>query len=141
MWKQNRMKDGEEKGRELLGSKWDKIIEALSAQNQDITKYIVEWAYGEIYNRPGLDLKQREIISITSLAMQGKNSQLKTHIFAALNAGLTEEEIMESFIHLALFAGFPTALEAIKIAKEVFDSPSPEDTGVDPKNILNKENA
>ncbi|PCJ19564.1 MAG: carboxymuconolactone decarboxylase [Candidatus Cloacimonadota bacterium] len=141
MWKQNRMKDGESKGRELLGNKWDKIIEALSSQNQDITKYIVEWAYGEVYNRPGLTLKQRELISITSLAMQGRDSQLKTHIYAALNIGLTKDEIMETFIHLALFSGFPTALDAIKIAKEIFDKPSPEDTGVDPKHILEKDNA
>ncbi|MCJ8345925.1 carboxymuconolactone decarboxylase family protein [bacterium] len=136
MWKQNRMKDGEEKGRELLGNKWDKVIEALSAENQDLTKYIVEWAYGEIYQRPDLTLKQRELISMTSLAMQGKMAQLKTHIFAALNTGLTQEEIMGTFIHLSLFAGFPTSIEAIKVANEVFKSPSPEDTGVDPKNIL-----
>ena len=71
--------------------------------------------------------------------MQGKYSQLKTHIYAALNTGLTEEEIMEIFIHLAMFAGFPTALEGIKVAKSVFDEPSPEDTGIDPKNILNNE--
>ncbi len=118
-----RMEEGENQGRRLLGSKWDKVIEALSSQNQDITKYIVEWAYGEVYNRPTLDLKQREIISLTSLAMLGLKPQLKTHIYAAINAGLSQEEIMEVFIQLALFAGFPTALFAIKTAREVFDEP------------------
>ena len=62
MWKKSRLESGEETGRKLLGDKWDLIIEALSSQNQDITKYIVEWGYGEIYNRPQLDFKAREII-------------------------------------------------------------------------------
>ncbi len=131
----NRMQEGEAQGRKLLGNKWDKVIEALSSQNQDITKYIVEWAYGEVYSRPALTMAQREIISLTSLAMLGLKPQLKTHLFAAVNAGLSEEEIMEIFIQLALFAGFPIALFAIKTAREVFDeirqnNPSDPGTGV-----------
>ena len=121
MWKRNRMEDGEKTGRDLLGDKWDKLIEALSAQNQDIAKYIVEWGYGEVYNRPQLAFIEREIIALTSLAIQGFKPQLKTHVIAALNAGLTKDEIMETFIHLALFSGFPTALFGIQTAKEVFD--------------------
>ena len=124
MWKKSRLESGEETGRKLLGDKWDLIIEALSSQNQDITKYIVEWGYGEIYNRPQLDFKAREIIALTSLAMQGLKPQLKTHIISSINAGLQEEEIIEVFIHLALFAGFPTALFAIETAREVFDGGS-----------------
>lgn len=129
------MQEGENQGRKLLGNKWDKVIEALSNQNQDITKYIVEFAYGEVYARPALTISQREIISLTSLAMLGLKPQLKTHLFAAVNAGLTEEQIMEIFIHLALFAGFPVALFAINIAREVFDEirrkPSDPGTGAD----------
>ena len=120
MWKKNRIESGEETGRKLLGEQWDQLIDALSKQSQDITKYIVEWGYGEIYNRPQLNYKSREIVALTSLAMQKLKPQLKTHITASLNSGLTEEEIIEVFIHLALFAGFPTALFAIKAAREVF---------------------
>lgn len=121
MWKRNRMEEGEKTGRGLLGDKWDKLLEALTSQNQDIAKYIVEWGYGEVYNRPQLAWKEREIIALTSLAIQGLKPQLKTHVIAALNAGLTKDEIMETFIHLALFSGFPTALFGIQTAKEVFD--------------------
>lgn len=124
MWKKNRIESGEETGRKLLGDQWDHLIEILSKQSQDITKYIVEWGYGEIYNRPYLDYKAREIIALTSLAMQRLKPQLKTHILASLNTGLREEEIIEVFIHLALFAGFPTALFAIETAREVFDDDS-----------------
>tara|TARA_Y100000589_G_scaffold204748_2_gene193188 strand:+ start:1740 stop:2153 length:414 start_codon:yes stop_codon:yes gene_type:complete len=124
MWKKSRLESGEETGRKLLGDKWDLLIEALSSKNQDITKYIVEWGYGEIYNRPQLNFKAREIVALTSLAMQGLKPQLKTHIISSLNAGLKEEEIIEVFIHLALFAGFPTALFAIEAARDVFDSGS-----------------
>jgi len=126
MWKRDRMEEGEKTGRTLLGDKWDKMIEGLSAQNQDITKYIVEWGYGEVYARKELSLRDREIVALTSLAMQHLKPQLRTHIFASLNAGLKKEEIMEVFIHLALFAGFPTALFAIQTAKEIFDQPDPE---------------
>jgi len=121
MWKRNRMEEGEKTGRDLLGDKWDKLLEALSSQNQDIAKYIVEWGYGEVYNRPHLPWKEREIVALTSLAIQGLKPQLKTHVIAALNAGLSKDEIMETFIHLALFSGFPTALFGIQTAKEVFD--------------------
>jgi 4-carboxymuconolactone decarboxylase len=121
MWKNNRMEAGERTGRKLLGEKWDHLIEALSGQNQDITKYIVEWGYGEVYNRPHLSYQQREIIALTSLAIQGLKPQLKTHVIAALNSGLKQDEIMEAFIHLALFSGFPVALFGIQTAREVFD--------------------
>ena len=137
MWKKNRIESGEETGRKLLGEHWDHLIDALSKQNQDITKYIVEWGYGEIYNRPQLNYKSREIIALTSLAMQKLKPQLKTHIIASLNSGLTEEEIIEVFIHLALFAGFPTALFAIRTAREVFDR-DPE--GKQPDDLKETEN-
>lgn len=68
-----------------------------------------------------LDFKQREMITITSLLSQGGlENQLRVHIQASLNVGLTQEEIIETFIHCIPYVGFPKVLNAIFIAKEIF---------------------
>lgn len=117
-----RFEKGMNQGRKMLGSRWDRIVEALEKVDLRLTQEVVGYAYGEIYPRPGLDLRSRELIAITSLTLQGLGPQLKTHIHAALDAGLCEEELSETFLHLALYAGFPTALFGAKAAREVLSS-------------------
>jgi 4-carboxymuconolactone decarboxylase len=104
----------------MLGSKWDRIVAALEKVDLNLTREVISYAYGEIYPRPGLPLKSRELMAITALTMQGLGPQLKTHIHAALEAGWQEVEIMECFLHLALYAGFPTALFGATQARQVF---------------------
>lgn len=110
---------GMDQGRKMLGSRWDRIVEALEKVDVDLTREVVSYAYGEIYPRPGLDLRSREIMAITALTMQGLGPQLQTHVHAALDAGLGEAELMECFLHLALYAGFPTALFGATQARQV----------------------
>lgn len=82
---------------------------------------MIEFPFGDVYSRPGLDLKSREIATIAALAALGNaQPQLKVHIFAALNVGCTQEEIIEVFIQMAVYAGFPAALNALFAAREVF---------------------
>lgn len=82
---------------------------------------MIEFAFGTIYNREVLDFKQREMITITSLLSQGGlENQLRVHIQASMNVGLTQEEIVETFIHCIPYVGFPKVLNAIFIAKEIF---------------------
>lgn len=116
-----RVERGHEKGREMLGHRWGRVVEALERADPTFAKYVTEFAYGEVYQRPGLDMRSRELVSIACLTMQGLKPQLKTHVIAALNVGVTEEELLELFIHLALYTGFPTALFGLQAAREVLD--------------------
>lgn len=87
----------------------------------DLRKYIVEFAYGDIYTRPGLDNKQRALVTISSLVTQGTHAQIETHIKRGLTAGLTAEEIVESMMQLIPYTGFPRVQGALIIAKKVFE--------------------
>lgn len=83
----------------------------------------IEWGFGEVINRPGLDLKSREIAMLASCITLGHAvPQLKAHIEAALNVGATRTEVVETIIQIAFYAGFPAATNAMYIAKEVFNT-------------------
>ena len=104
----------------------DKVTDHLLARYKDIApdfaRYLVEFVFGEIYARPG-DLKQRELIAISSLAtMGGCDPQLETHVNGAFNVGLTEAEIVEAVMTLVPYIGFPKALVAMRIVKRVADA-------------------
>ena len=118
---QSRRRKGHQKGREMLKGRWNRVVSALEQANPEFANYVVEFAYGEVYTRPGLDMRSRELVAITCLTIQGLKPQLQTHILAALNVGVTQEELVEVFIHLALYVGFPVALFGLKTAREVFD--------------------
>ncbi|MHB1550117.1 MAG: carboxymuconolactone decarboxylase family protein [Vulcanimicrobiaceae bacterium] len=99
----------------------DNLLRAYEDVAPDFTRYLVEFAFGEIYAREG-DLRQRELVAIASLAtMGGCDAQLETHVHGALNVGLTKAEIVEAVMTLVPFAGFPKALNAIAIVKRVFE--------------------
>ena len=75
-----------------------------------------------MYSRPGLDLKSREISTVAALTAMGTAlPQLKVHVHGALNVGCSPQEIIEVMIQMAVYAGFPAALNGIFVAKEVFD--------------------
>jgi len=98
-----------------------RVTESLKDTAPDLARYAMEFPYGDIYSRPGLDLKQREIAAIASLAtMGGAEPQLKFHISAALNVGLSREEVTEVVMQTAVYAGFPRTLNAMNAAIEVF---------------------
>lgn len=96
------------------------VIESLSEIAPDVGRYIVEFAFGDIYARDGLNLRDRELVTIASLCSQGAcEPQLKVHIKGAINAGLTNEEVIETFIQLIPYVGFPKVLNAINVGKEL----------------------
>ena len=117
----NRYQRGWEKLKEIDGSVGERVIESLRDIAPDLAKYIIEFSFGDIYSRSGLDLKTREIATIAACAAMGTAApQLKIHIEAALNVGCTKKEIVETIMQMAVYAGFPAALNAMFIAKEVF---------------------
>ncbi len=85
----------------------------------DLQKYVVEFAFGQIYSRPGISDKQRVMATITALVAQGK-PQIAMHIKTGLSVGLKPEEIVGVIIHLIPYVGFPSVLNALKVAQEVF---------------------
>ncbi len=85
----------------------------------DLSKYVVEFAFGEIYSRPGLDNKQRVLTTISALVAQG-TPQIEMHIKTGLTVGLKPEEIVGCIMHLIPYTGFPRALNALTVAKKVF---------------------
>ncbi|MQS90075.1 carboxymuconolactone decarboxylase family protein [Companilactobacillus mishanensis] len=98
------------------------VINSLDGNYEDVGKYIIEFAFGDIYDRTGLTLQQREMITITSLLSQGDTeAQLRVHINGSLNVGLSEEEIIETFIQCIPYVGFPKVLNAIFVAKDIFE--------------------
>jgi len=88
----------------------------------DLGRFVVEFPYGDVYDRPGLDLKSREIATVAALTALGDTKQeLKDHIKGALNVGCNRQEIIEVIIQMAVYAGFPRAINGVYIAKEVFE--------------------
>ncbi|MCG3087990.1 carboxymuconolactone decarboxylase family protein [Sporosarcina cyprini] len=86
----------------------------------DLWDMIVSFGFGDLYARKTLSLEQREMITLTSLITQGAFDQLRVHLQAALNVGLTKEEIIELIIHCIGYVGFPKAVQAMGIAGEIF---------------------
>jgi 4-carboxymuconolactone decarboxylase len=98
-----------------------RVIESLKDIAPDLGRYVIEFAFGDVFNRPGLDFKSREIATVAALTALGTATpQLKVHINAALNVGCTRREVVEIIIQMAVYAGFPAALNGMFAAKEVF---------------------
>ncbi len=81
-----------------------------------------EHLFGEVWSRPGLGLRDRSMISMTTLIVLGRMEELKMHLGYALNLGIPREEILEMMMHVAHYAGWPSAVSAVRVAKEVFAS-------------------
>ena len=112
---------GFNKLKEIDGQAGQKVIDSLASISPDLAKYTIEFPFGDIYQRPGLDLKSRELATIAALTALGTCSpQLNVHINGALNVGCKPEEITEVIIQMAVYAGFPAALNGMFVAKEVF---------------------
>lgn len=86
---------------------------------QPIQEHITRAAWGDVWQRPGLDLKTRSLITVAMLTALGKQNELKGHVRGALNNGATEQEIQEVLLHAAVYCGVPTAVEAFRTANEV----------------------
>ncbi|MCC8395989.1 carboxymuconolactone decarboxylase family protein [Paraburkholderia sp. MMS20-SJTR3] len=118
---EDRYTQGWQKLKQIDGEVGEKVVAALAPIAPDFGRMLIEFGFGDIYSRPQLDLRAREIATIAALAALGNaQPQLKIHIEAALNVGCTRDEIVEVFMQMALYAGFPAALNALFAAKEVF---------------------
>jgi len=118
---QSRFDRGLEKLKEIDREQGERVVAALADIAPDFATYLIEFPFGDIYARPGLDLKTREIATVAALTAMGNAApQLRVHIHGALNVGCSREEIVEVIMQMAVYAGFPAALNGLFAAKEVF---------------------
>jgi 4-carboxymuconolactone decarboxylase len=107
--------------RAIFGPRIESALKGLSSTSPDLARCLVEFPFADIYARPGLDLKTREMLTVAALTVLGyAQAELKEHIQGALNVGCTRDEILEIILQMAVYAGFPAALEAVKTAATVF---------------------
>ncbi|MBY7800678.1 carboxymuconolactone decarboxylase family protein [Vibrio fluvialis] len=105
---------------EIDGDAGQKVMESLQDICPDLARFTVEYPFGDIYSREGLDLKSREIATVAALTALGNcTPQLKVHLNAALNVGCTEDELKEVILQMSVYAGFPAALNGMFAFKEV----------------------
>ena len=108
---------------EVDGRAGEDVVAKVAAISPDFARYLVEFPFGDVYARGGLNLRDREIATIAALAALGHAlPQLKVHVAAGLHVGLTRDEILEIIIQMAVYAGFPAALNALFAAQEVFSA-------------------
>lgn len=97
------------------------VVESLQDIAPDLGKWIVEFAFGDVYADPTLDARQRELVTLGSLVTQGDTApQLRVHIDAALHVGLTRSEVVQAILQTAPYVGFPRVINAVNVAREVF---------------------
>lgn len=125
---ESRLERGKRALAQIDGAAGSNVIAALADIAPDFADYLFEFPFGDIYSRPGLDLRSREIATIAALTAMGTATpQLKVHIEAGLNVGLSKDEIIETIMQMAIYAGFPAALNGLLAAKEVFSARIPDD--------------
>lgn len=116
------MNDGEKLRRQVMGDSFvDAALNDLNELTEPMQNYLNEHCWGSTWQRPGLDLKTRSLVTIAMLAALRAPQELKGHIRGALNNGATVEEIREVLLHSGIYCGAPALQEAIRAAKEVLD--------------------
>jgi 4-carboxymuconolactone decarboxylase len=114
------------KGREVQAQLWPQVASGPTGTfpaarlAPDFYRYVAETAFGMIWSRPGLAIRDRSLATVAQLAALGRADELRAHLRGALNVGLTRDELVEVLIQTAVYAGVPAANEALKVAAEVF---------------------
>lgn len=117
----DRLTRGQARLKQITGQSGEKVMEAMAEIAPDFARYIFEFGYGDVYSRPGLDLRTRMLATVAGLVALGHaERELEVHIGSALNVGASRDEVVEVIMQMALYAGFPAALDALYIAKRVF---------------------
>jgi 4-carboxymuconolactone decarboxylase len=117
----DRLENGRQKLREVVGETGEQLVHDLQDICPDLGRYVTEYAFADIYSRPGLNLRTRELAAVAALTVLGHpRPQLKLHINGALNVGCTRSEVIEVVLQMTIYGGFPVALNGMSAAREVF---------------------
>ncbi len=113
------------RGRAFQAQLWPQVASGPTGQfpaaklAPDFYRYVAETAFGMIWSRPGLAVRDRSLVTVAQLAALGRTDELKAHLRGALNVGLSREELVEVLMQTAVYAGVPAANDALKAAAEV----------------------
>ncbi len=114
-----------QKGLEVRKALWGQEgidrLKNYEAVDKEFARMLVEYPFGSIWARPNLELKSRSMCTVAVLTALNRAPELAIHIKAALNLGITREEILEIIIHVGVYAGMPVTVEGIKVAREIFE--------------------
>ena len=121
--KSERRVRGEEMLARVDGEAGLRVVENLASSFPEFAGYLLEFPFGDIYSRPGLGLRERELAVMAALCAMGNAApQLRVHIHAALHVGCSPREIVEVVMQMSVYAGFPAALNGLAAVREVFDA-------------------
>ena len=108
---------------QVMGPEYvDRALGAATEFTMPMQEFITRNAWGNVWQRPGLDLKTRSLITVAMLTAQGKQHELKAHVRGAIHNGATPEELREVMLHATVYCGFPTAIDAFRTVTEVVES-------------------
>ncbi len=106
--------------REVLGDAYvDASIQNATDFNIDMQELVTQYAWGDVWNRPGLDRRTRSFLNLAMLTALNRPHELKLHVRGAINNGVTRDEIKEVFLQAAVYCGAPAAIDAFRVASEV----------------------
>lgn len=110
--------------RKVLGDSYvDAALNRSTPFTAPLQEVVTKHAWGNTWQRTGIDLKTRSIVTVSMLVALGRTQELKIHIRGALNNGVTPAELQEIFLHASVYCGFPAALDAFRAGSEVVDAP------------------
>jgi 4-carboxymuconolactone decarboxylase len=108
--------------RAVLGDEYvDAALKRVTPFTEPLQEMVTKHAWGNTWQRKGLDLRTRSIVTVSMLVAMGKTHELKIHVRGALNNGVTPAELQEIFLHASVYCGFPAALDAFRVGSEVID--------------------
>ena len=110
----------------IFGAQEDRILERLSALDPDLMAYIRDFAYDTVYERPGLDLRTKELLACVLLVSLGSPAELQTHLRGAMRAGATEQEVREALLLCIPYLGFPRTVAAFGQLQELNKKKTPQ---------------
>jgi 4-carboxymuconolactone decarboxylase len=113
--------EGLEIRRAVLGPEYvDASLASADELTRPLQELVTQYVWGEIWGRPGLDRRTRSIVNLGMLASMSRPHELKLHVVGALRNGVTRDEIREIFLQAAVYCGMPAAIDAFRVAREVF---------------------
>ena len=120
--KEQRRESGVRALQSITGGTGEAVVRGLKDIAPDLAEWIIDFSYGDVMSRPGLDLRSRQFATIAALTALGNATpQLKVHVHGALNVGCTPAEIVEVVLQMAVYAGFPAAINGINAVRDVFN--------------------
>lgn len=106
--------------REVLGAEYvDASIANADDFNRPMQELVTQFAWGEIWNRPGLDRRTRSLLNLAMITALNRPHELELHVRGAVNNGVTKDEMREVFLQTAVYCGMPAALDSFRIARKV----------------------